>query len=365
MRICFISQGQFLHTDAYLDYFKSSGYEVHYISLTPTPEREVPTYNLGFGKKYSNTEGKWKYPISMLRARRLVQRLKPDIVHTHYASSGGLAGLVCNLHPTIVTVHGTDLMVKIKSGIWRLLLKAVFNHADCINTVSEDLKNMTLSLGIPPDKIKTFTLGINTEKFSFLERPIINRNQPLKFVCTRALAPVYDHPTIINALGILKRKDIDFRTTFVGTGDMKEKLEQQTADLGLTDRVTFLGSVENNELPKILHGNDAYLSSSIRDGTSLCLLEAMATGIFPIVSRIKANTAWLDDGESGLLYKVGDADDLAKCIMKLLNQPEIAVEAARRNRKKVVEKGDRNNNMKCLERIYKDLIDKTHTGETE
>ena len=107
-----------------------------------------------------------------------------------------------------------------------------------------------------------------------------------------------------------------------------------------------------------MHENDVYLSSSIRDGTSLCLLEAMATGIFPIVSRIKANTAWLDDGESGLLYKVGDADDLAKCIMKLLNQPEIAVEAARRNRKKVVEKGDRNNNMKCLERIYKDLIDK-------
>ncbi|UCC98172.1 MAG: glycosyltransferase [Phycisphaerales bacterium] len=356
MRICFISLGTFTHIGAYLDYFRDAGHEVIFISLSPGPERGVPTYNVGLGTRYCESRGKWKYPISMIRARRLLKRLKPDIVHAHYATSCGLTALVCGVHPTVVTVHGSDLTIGIKSRIWRPLLKKIFEHSDCINTVSEDLAKRVTSLGTETKKVETLTLGIDTDLFSFAERAAPDPSRALRLICTRRLEPVFDHKTIIGALVLLKEKAVKFQMTFVGEGSLLDALRQQSVSEGLEDSVSFIGKVCNDDLPDILHGHDVYLSASLWDGTSLSLLEAMATGLFPIVSDIKANSAWLNHNTDGLLHRVGDAGDLADCVMQLRRNPWLAIEAAGRNREKVVRSGNRKTNMKRLEKIYRELI---------
>jgi len=358
MRICYIALGTFTHIGPYIDYFKEAGHDVHFICLSPSPDRGVPTYNVGLGGKYSESKGKWKYPISMLRARKLIKKLKPDVVHAHYATSCGLTAWVCGFHPTVVTVHGSDLTIGMKSGLWRPLLKKIFEHCDCVNTVSKDLEEMVVSLGISRDKIETLTLGIDTEKFRFAERATRDPAQGLKLVCTRRLEPVFDHQTIIGALVRLKNKGIKIEMTFVGDGSLLDTLRRQTSHAGLDDSVTFAGRVHNDDLPEVLARHNVYLSASLWDGTSLSLLEGMAMGLFPIVSDIKANSAWLSHNADGLLHKVGDADDLAKYIMQLHSNPQLAASAARRNREKVVEHGNRKTNMKRLETIYQELIDK-------
>jgi len=358
MRICFISLGTFTHIGPYLDYFKEAGHDVIFVSLSPGPERSVPTYNVGIGSKYSESKGKWKYPISMLRARRLLKKLNPDIVHAHYATSSGLAAMVCGFHPTVVTSHGSDLTVGIKSKIWRPVLKRIFEFADCVNTVSPDLQSMAESLGIDPDKIKTLTLGIDTEKFPLIERTQIDPSEVLRLVCTRRLEPVFDHHTIIDALILLKERKVDFQMTFISDGSLLGELKKRVRDAGLDTCVDFTGKVNNNELSKILSRHDIYLSASQWDGTSLSLLEAMAVGLFPIVSDIKANSFWLGNNADGLLHKVGDAHDLAQCILRLRSNPQLAIPAIQRNRRKVIESGDRKTNMKQLEKIYQTLIDK-------
>lgn len=360
MRICFIGHGQFTHIGTYLDYFKNAGHDVHFVCLAPGPERGLPTYNVGFGKKYSASKGKWKYPLSMLRAKRLLRRLKPEIVHTHYATSGGLTGLVCGFHPTVLTVHGSDLMVGIKSRIWRPLLKVIFKHTDCINTVSKDLRDMVLSLGISPDKIEILTPGIDTKRFSFVERPIINPSRVLRLVCTRRLESTFDHHTIIEALLLLRKKGGKFQMTLVGDGSLLKELKQQVKDAGLVNSVNFMGRVDNNNLPEILHKHDVYLSASLWDGTSLCLLEAMATGIFPIVSNIRANSAWIEDGVGGFLHEVGDPEGIVDCIMRYVRNPKMAKQAADLNRKRVMELGDRKTNMRCLEKTYIQLVEENN-----
>lgn len=359
MRICFICVGGFSHIAPYLRYFKAAGHDVHFISLSPAPDYGVPTYNIGFGRKYSAAEGKWKYPLSMLRARRLVKKLKPDIVNTHYVTSGGLTGLVCGFHPTITTVHGGDLNLSLKSHLWRVLLKLVFNHTDCVNACSEDLGEKVISLGICPEKIYVLTLGVDTDRFSFVQRQGSDKCRTLRLVSTRRLEPLYDHSTTIEALSAVHQKGIDFLMTFVGSGSLLEELKKQVKQRGLADRVKFLEGVDSREIPDILHSNDVFLSTPVCDGISIALLEAMATGLFPIVSDIKVNSDWLEDGVDGLLYKVGDADALAGCIVKFCDNPQLAVSAAQRNRKRVVESADTKTNMKRLEKICEELIRKT------
>jgi glycosyltransferase involved in cell wall biosynthesis len=358
MRICFIALGKFTHIGAYLDYFRMTGHDVHFVSLSPSPERNVPVYNLGLGKKYSSTKGKWKYPLSMLRARFLIKKLKPDIIHAHYATSCGLTALISGFHPFVVTAHGSDVATSIRSPVWRPLLKTIFRHADCVNAVSDELRNMIISLGIPPEKIETLTLGIDTRQFTFCERPVISRSRALRLICTRRLEQVYDHPTIIKALRVLTDNNIDFAMTFVGDGIQRQALEQLAADESVNNKVTFMGAVENDKLPNILNRHDIYLSASHRDGTSLCLLEAMAAGVYPVVSDINANTAWLKHGVNGFLHKVSDHEDLARCIISLFDNPELITRAVQNNRQIVIAKGDRRTNMHYIETIYERLIQK-------
>ena len=331
---------------------------MHFVCLSPSPKRSVPTYNLGISQKYSQTQGKWKYPLSMVRARRLIRKIKPDIIHAHYATSGGLAALVSGFHPAIVTVHGSDLINNVKSSIWRPLLKRIFNYADCVNVVSQELSEIALSFEVSREKIEILTPGIDTEKFAFVERPQFERTSVLNMICTRRLESVFDHFKILDALVILKEKNINFKMTFAGNGSLLGDMKQHVKSIGLSDRVNFLGRVTNSELSTVLANNDIYLSASKWDGTSLSLLEAMASGLFPIVSDINANSAWIENEFNGFLHKVGNADDLTNCILKFIDNPKIMQKAIQHNRKQVCEKADRNTNMKLLESIYTRLISK-------
>jgi glycosyltransferase involved in cell wall biosynthesis len=164
---------------------------------------------------------------------------------------------------------------------------------------------------------------------------------------------------MIRAMALLKIKGIKFELSLAGDGSLLDELKQQVRNLGLDDSVTFMGKVAHEDLPELLSRNDVYLSASLWDGTSLSLLEAMASGLFPIVSDIKANSAWLRNGIDGFLHKVGNAEDLANCILRLLDEPEIVQKACPHNRQSVVEKADRNKNMKRLETIYQDLVYKS------
>ena len=362
MRICFICVGGFRHITPYLDYFKEAGHDVHFIALSPAPDYGVKTYNVGFGTKYSRTQGKWKYPLSMVRSRYLVRKIKPDIVHTHYVTSGGLAGAVCNFHPTITTVHGSDLNVGIHSRIWRPLLKAVFNQADCVNTCTEDQKRKVTTLGIPPEKIRVLTLGIDTDRFQFTERAEIASAKPLRLVTTRRLEKAYDHSTIVKQLAILHSEGFDFQMTFLANGSLAGELKQQVENQGLHSRVRFLGGVDKNRIAEILQNNHIFLSAPLWDGISVALLEAMATGLFPIVSDIDVNRDWIKEDTGGFRHGVGDAQDLARCIMKVRQNPELVMNVVGLNRAKVVELADTKKNMKVLEGVYTELIQQAHRG---
>jgi glycosyltransferase involved in cell wall biosynthesis len=300
--------------------------------------------------------GKNTYLFSMLRARRVVRSLKPDIVHAHYATSAGLAARVVNFHPWLVTAHGTDVTLGVQSSLWRGILQRIFSEADCVNPVSHDLGRMVLSLGTPPEKVETFTLGIDTNLFPFKEKPCPAPGQILRLICTRRLEPVYDHATIIKSMATLKKRGAPFRLTLVGEGKTRATLEQLVRDLDLGEQVTFAGAVPNRELPRYLAENDIYLSASVRDGASLCLLEAMAAGLFPIVSRITANAEWIRDGDNGLLPEVGEPEKLAQCILTQARLGERRREILRRNRQLVIERGDRARNMQRLQGIYEALV---------
>jgi glycosyltransferase involved in cell wall biosynthesis len=300
--------------------------------------------------------GKLSYLPAMVRARRVVRSIAPDVVHAHYATSAGLAACISDYHPWVVTAHGTDVASGVQSIFWRALLRLIFKKADSVNAVSDELGESIVRLGVPRDKVEVFTLGIDTQQFTFSERNFDRLPMPLRLVCTRRIEPVYNHETLIRAIAVLKSRGLQVDLTIIGDGIQRGKIEQLVRDLELTDRIRFEGSLPNSALPRVLAQHDVYVSSSIRDGTSLCLLEAMASGLFPVVSDIRANTDWITQGKNGLLHKAADSEGLATCISRFLANPQVFSQALHSNRKLIVSRGDRATNMRRLEDIYRGLV---------
>jgi glycosyltransferase involved in cell wall biosynthesis len=356
VRICFLSVGTFAHVGPYIDHFRAAGHDVRFIALSPSPPRGVPTYDVGPGPDFSVEKDKWKYPLGMLRARRLLRDLQPDVLHAHYATSGGLAGLVCGLRPTVVTAHGTDLTLGAESPVWRPLLSAVFRRADLVNVVSEPMRWLAADLGVPDEKLLVLTPGVELERFCLRPRPPLD-GRPVRIICTRRLDPECDPLTILHALAILKRRGIDFEMTFAGDGALRRRAERLAGELGLSKAVWFAGAVPHESLPGLLVRHDVYLAASQRDGTSLSLLEAMASGLYPIVSAIQANHSWVEDGVGGSLFEPGDPRELADRVAGFLQHPESWEGAARVNRARVEASGDRRANMDRLERAYRALVE--------
>ena len=356
MRICYIALGKFVHVDAYLDFFSKRGHDVHFVALTSGPQRQVPTKDVAVNGAYFGLCGKLTYLPAMLRARKVVRSLSPDIVHAHYATSAGLCAWVCDFHPWIVTAHGTDVTLGVKSILWRALLRELFRKADCVNPVSDGLRRMVLGLGVPENKIETLSLGIDTNAFRFAKGVASERPTALKFVCTRRFEPVYDHATLVRGLALLKARGIPFHLTLLGDGIGRGELERLIEDLGMTHQVSFLGPVLNSKLPDELAKHDIYLSASTRDGTSLSLLEAMAVGLYPIVSDIDANAEWIIHGQNGLLHGTANPQSLADCVVSFAESFARANDVLLHNRRLVVNKGDRTRNMEQLEGIYLRLV---------
>jgi glycosyltransferase involved in cell wall biosynthesis len=360
MKICFVSSGTFEHVQPYINYFKDLGHEIYFVALSPSPDRGVkiiPAY-IGKGEKYNIDTQKWKYIFSAFKARTAVKKIQPDIVHAHYATSGGFATLLINHPNTILTVHGSDVNEAIKSPYWKILLKIIFRRCKFITVVSQELEQKVLSLGIDKIKIKNINIGIDFDKF-YYKRGNREYSGKLKIICNRSFKPVYDHETLLKGLLLLRGK-VNYHLTLLGDGPLKDKLIQFVNDNGLESYVSFYGRIPNEKQIDIFRKNNIYISSSKSDGTSLSLLEAMAAGLFPIVTDIPGNKFWISNKFNGLLFPVGNFRLLADCIEKVSLNNDLIQGSITSNQQLIRLKGNREVNMNEIEGLYFQLIKAQH-----
>jgi glycosyltransferase involved in cell wall biosynthesis len=110
-------------------------------------------------------------------------------------------------------------------------------------------------------------------------------------------------------------------------------------------------------MPDYLRSADIYVSTSLSDGTSVSLLEAMACGVFPIVTDIPGNRPWIAHGKNGFLFEKGDYDKLSELILQNIGSKELIKNAAKINQEIVKEKGNWENNIKEIGNLYAKLIE--------
>jgi glycosyltransferase involved in cell wall biosynthesis len=151
---------------------------------------------------------------------------------------------------------------------------------------------------------------------------------------------------LIRIAGMLKSRNIPFQLMIAGSGKLERSLKSQCKQLGLEDEVVFLDFVE--DIREFLKGLDIYLSTSLHEGSSHVILEAMAAGKPVVAFNISSMPEMIDDGKSGYLVPFGDVALFTEKIVHLWSCPEEMSQTGSLARKQVEERFDFHTNLQQL-----------------
>jgi len=352
MRICYIVHSQSHFAAPYIDHFARRGHEIHLISFTHDPLPNAVNHH-----PLPHDCDPTKSPMSYLRAipqvRRLVRAIAPDLLHAHFLTSNGLVATASGFHPLIVSARGSDVHNSLRHPARRALIRWVLQRADLVNPVSEELRAKVRELGVPASKTLCLTQGIDARRFN-VPRPT-RTDGVVRLVCTRKLHRPYQPQTIIAALASLPAH-LKFHCTFAAGGRDLAELRRDVEARGLADRITFRGGYAPEDLPALLAASDVYVSASLWDGTSPALLEAMAAGVFPIVTDCPANREWIRGDGDGVVFPPDDVAALGAALTTVIAEPERWSAARARNRALVRARADRETNLEILGTHYDRLV---------
>ena len=264
-------------------------------------------------------------PNSVWELSCIIKRNKVNIVHTNAAVAARVAARVCRV-PVLHTRHCyfppsgllANPFVRRVAGICnRMLSDYVIATADA---AAENLRQ----LGIPEGKISVIINGslpvreVDEETLAQTrERFGIKTDDFTVGICAR-LEECKGHDTFLSAAAILRQQHhkIPFRFLIIGDGSRCEELKKLTADLDLTDCVTFTGFVSDMApIYRILRVN--VNCSSGTETSCLAISEGMSVGLPTIASDYGGNVAMIGESGAGFLFSVGDAEALADAILKI------------------------------------------------
>lgn len=357
MHLCYIADVNVVHLHRWVSFFIERGHQVSVITDEDGVLPGATVYNTGeclpsvrlpvFSAMYQILE-------KAQRIRKVIREIKPDLVHGHYATNYGFLAALSGFKPLVQTVHGSDVLVD-AAGSWekRRFVRYALRKATWITSAADHMTERLLEMGIPGDRITTMQYGVDTGVFTPPEDP--NERRPLRVVSTRMLEWRYNVEQLIRAIPAVQSRVHDVEVVLAGDGPERPALERLVNELGITGVVKMIGRVSHETVPALLRSAAVYVSTSVTDGTSLSLLEAMACGAFPIVTDIPGNRGWVRDGENGFLIRTDDVDALSDRIARVLEQPDFRDEVVTRNLDLVRQHGDYYANMARIEKGYQAL----------
>jgi len=348
IKLLILSDAESVHTERWCRYFEDEGFETALYSLEPcriSPPRHF------FGGKRPTSIGVIDYYLARRDYRRILERFRPDIVNAHFVASYGWLASHRRRCPVVVTAWGSDLLVlPERSIVHRKRVSRALKKADYLTVDNHNLLRAA-SRFIPEEKIIRIIMGVDKSVFERSTKTEFPGMGPVRIIAPRGLKKIYDPGTIIAAAKLLEDK-IEFRVDLPGdepeAGSFGEQLKRDSA----SDVIRICPFMLHEEFVSRLKEYDIYVSASLSDSTSVALLEAMAVGLFPVVSDIEGNREWIDDGENGLLFEPGSASSLAAAVEKAIGMRHKFEYIANINRNRVRSEAIWEDNMNKIKELF-------------
>lgn len=333
MRILLLAAANSIHTVRWANAFVARGHEVHLVSQQhPLSALDAKVHFHGL----PHLQGTG-YILNGGRIQRLVKRIAPDVVNTHYASGYGTLSLWIDRVPLVLNVWGSDVYeFPDRSPFHRMLIRRVLSHADRIVSTSKVMAERTRVIHSGGAAVEVVPFGVDTDRFG--PEGVAVRSELVTIGTVKTLEPVYGVDRLVAAfIALARQKDMEHvRLRIVGGGSLLEALQREVISAGLAERVTFTGAVTHDQVPAELAKLDIYVALSRAESFGVAVIEASACGLPVVVSDVGGLPEVVEDGVSGLVVPNGDVSLATNALTMLVHDPDLRGRMGRMGRARVL-----------------------------
>lgn len=330
----------------YLKWFHDQGWQVDVAARNDYEDPkdcEIPFCDHFYDLPFERSPFRPENLLALKELKKLLVREHYDIIHCHTPMGGVVARLAARKSreegtKVLYTAHGfhfyrgapilnwllyypverilahwTDLLITMNQEDTQIAKKFSCKRTAYVPGIGVDISQIShhrsreeirIQLGILPDTPVIFSVG--------------------------QLIPRKNYGVALEAVARLGRKDVQF--WIAGTGASEGELRAQIDRLGLREQVKLLGF--RSDIPDLLHAADVFFFPSRQEGLPVALMEAMASGLPIVCSRIRGNTDLIDEGKGGYLAAPGDAEGFSRALESILDGADTA-EMRAYNRQKI------------------------------
>jgi L-malate glycosyltransferase len=362
MKICFLAPANSIHTVRWVNSLVERNHEVHLISLHKETIHKIDSR---VQVHYLPIPAPLGYYGNFLFAKRLVKRIKPDLLNAHYASGYGTVSRFIGYSPTLLNVWGSDVFeFPHQSKRNYQILVSNLLAADYIASTSMVMRDEVLKLTSIEKEISLTPFGVDTDVFK--EIPVEKDNSDtIKIGIVKGLKAYYGVEYLIRAIPILIQKLKDngaeplaskLIVEIVGHGPLYESLKELADSLGVGTIIDFKGEIPHSDVPKVLNTFDIYCAPSIAESFGVAVLEASACGLPVIVTDVGGLPEVVMDNETGFIVKAKDPQALAEKLYQLVLNPDLRKTMGKNGKQFVSDYYSWEKSVDRMEEVYRKVV---------
>ena len=298
----------------------------------------------------------------LIGLRTVIRDFKPDLVQAGPIQRSAFLVALCGFRPLVTMSWGYDLLLDVnKNNFWEWATRFTLKRSAAMVGDCGTIRNLAIQYGMKPERIVTFPWGANIQKYTPAgTKSLVSVRQRLGWdenafvlLSTRNWSEIYGVDLLAKAFVKAARQRPELRLFMLGNGPLAPGIHRVFQQGGVMDQVHFPGQVTQAKLPSYYQAADLYISSSHSDGTSVSLLESLASGTPVLLSDIPGNREWVtQSGEIGWLFRDGDINSLANGILHAVENRTQLPEMGRAARRLVEARGDWQKNFPELFNAY-------------
>ena len=326
----------------------------------------------------------WKDWKGLKELRTLIERIKPDIVHTHSSKAGIIGrGAAWSVMKTsgrpigvVHTIHGPpfyDGQNRLVRGVYVASEQWAARRCHLIVSVADAMTKKYLAEGIgKPDQYRTVYSGMEVERYAEPDTDGATRAEARKeaglsgddFVIgtVARLADQKGHDDLLDALGNELKLRPNWKLLWVGDGWLRERLYKRIDAMGLRSRVITTGLVPSERVPFFIRAMDVLAHPSYREGLPRTVPQALLGGVCPVAYDVDGTGEACIEGVTGKLVTLGDRDALRSAIVWLYDQPTQRTSMAQRGRSMCLERFSTQRMINDLEKVFERAIEHARAG---
>jgi len=265
---------------------------------------------------------------------RWARRARPDVLHAHWALPNGFLGALVSRRldiPLVVSIPGSDALVADQNPLFRWMTRFAFDQAGLITANSHSLRNLAVQrLGADPAKFDLIIYGVDPETLQPSDAGVAELRQQLHippqaviFLAVGRMVYKKGFDVLLKAVSMLRASNTHI--VLIGEGDLWERWQAMGVELGIDERLHWVGNVPRDEIAIYYNMADVLVMPSVTrpaTGLSVCVLDAMACGKPIIGSDAAGNPLVVRTSVNGFIVPEGHTAALAAALALLTSDPE-------------------------------------------